>query len=354
MAWTEEGELLAAPLMIPEWSGAGDVAGPKKDMFYRFASTDIDAVRACMCRLFRPHAIRPREQVHEPRLFELNEVALSSDLVLTKLRYNREVTIESPPLDEFFVIKFTLSGTCQTWQGGAFTNSRPGSLCVLNTTQPIRLDMDRAYSQMAVRISRAILEQSLADDLGHGLPYRLEFLTDAQPLEGPLASLARTVAMVWSDLAAGERSGYNLRAVQHNTQKTIAALLLSTFPHNFSTQLRRASGGPVPYFISRAERFIRDHAQSPIGLADIAQASAVSERTLQAGFRRFRSLSPTGYLKAVRLELARQALLASTRTRKTVTEIALECGFSHLSKFARAYKSCYGETPSETARRGLS
>ena len=342
-----------APLVIPEWRGPNIADGVAASVFHRFATTDLDVVRDTMCGRFRPHAINPRGRPGEPRLFELDEVALGGDLILTKFRYNREVTIEAPPLDDFFVMKFTLSGRCQTWQGNASTNSLPGTLCVLNTTQPIRLDMDDAYSQMTVKIGRSVLEEALAADLGRRLPRRLEFLTAARPLHGGLASLARTVVAVWGDLAAtGDHSGYCLKAVQKSTQQTIAALLLSAFPHNFSDALPGLGEGPVPYFVLRAERFIRAHAAEPIALADIVRAAGVGERALQAGFRRFRSTSPTGYLKRERLEQARLALIAGARTRRTVTDIALGCGFSHPSKFAQCYRSRYGETPSETLRRG--
>lgn len=354
MPWAQDAPPRTLPLMIPEWRDPEDALNHPTTVFHRFVTADIDRVRDSMCGRFRPHAINPRGRPREPRLFELDEVALGGDLILTKFRYNREVTIEAPPLDDFFILKFALSGRCETRQGNLSTCSLPGTLCVLNTTQPIRMDMDDAYSQMTVKIGRDALEQALAADIGSGLPHRLEFVTSAQPLRGGLASLARTVMAIWGDLAAaGDHSGYCLRPVQKSTLQTVATLLLSAFPHNYSDAPRPPGEGPVPYFVLRAERFIRNHAAEPITLADIVRASAVSERALQAGFRRFRATSPTGYLKAVRLEQAHLSLLANARARRTIAEIALDCGFSHPSKFAQSYKACYGETPSDTVRRNF-
>ena len=354
MAWAQDAPPRTSPLVIPEWCEPEGAADHSRAVFHRFATTDIDRVRDSMCGRFRPHAINLRGRPHEPRLFELDEVALGDELILTKFRYNREVTIEAPPLDDFFILKFALSGRCETRQGDLSTCSLPGTLCVLNTTQPIRMDMDDAYSQMTVKIGRTALEQALAADIGHGFSHSLEFATSAQPLRGGLASLARTVMAIWGDLAAaGDHSGYCLRTVQKSTQQTVATLLLSAFPNNFSDALRRPGTGPVPYFVLRAERFIRKYATEPIALADIVRASTVSERALQAGFRRFRATSPTGYLKAVRLEQARLSLLGNARAHRTVAEIALDCGFSHPSKFTQSYKAWYGETPSETVRRSF-
>ncbi len=351
MAFPREDALSARPFSIPEF--AGDVSGGRiaGNPFFHFASTDFEAVTDRLCRLFKPHDIKPRSGWREERLFELDEMAVGTDLVLAKISYNRDVTIEAPPLDDFFVLQFTLTGACQTSQGQLSTIVDPGKLCVLNVSRPIRQDMDGAYSQMAVKISRSVLERQLAADLGHGLPRLLEFSAEAQPLSGSLASLARILSTIWSDMGSGV-SAYHQPTVQRSTQQMIASLLLSAFPHNFSDQFHRNGEIPAPYFVRRAERYIQDNAQNAITLADIVAASSVSQRTLQTGFRHFRDTTPMAYLKSVRLELARQALMMSGKDAKTVTDVAFDCGFTHLSKFAQDYKARYGETPSATARVG--
>jgi AraC-like DNA-binding protein len=52
----------------------------------------------------------------------------------------------------------------------------------------------------------------------------------------------------------------------------------------------------------------------------------------------------------MRLDVARAALLAAEPPRQ-VTVIALDCGFTHLSRFAEAYLRAFGERPSETLAR---
>ena len=79
-------------------------------------------------------------------------------------------------------------------------------------------------------------------------------------------------------------------------------------------------------------------------------ASGVSARSLHAGFRRFRDATPMGYLKNYRLAMARKALKAGGQGGVSVTNVALACGFTHLSKFARDYHERYGERPSDTLR----
>ena len=55
-------------------------------------------------------------------------------------------------------------------------------------------------------------------------------------------------------------------------------------------------------------------------------------------------------LRQARLAQARSAL-AAPRPETTVTTVALDYGFNHLSRFARQYARHFGESPSETLRR---
>src|SRR5260221_5028648 len=85
-------------------------------------------------------------------------------------------------------------------------------------------------------------------------------------------------------------------------------------------------------------------------LDELAAACGVARRTLQKQFRRFIGRSPMQYLREVRLEHVRRALLRAPR-RASVTEIAEHGGFNHLGRFATWYRDRYGETPSATLQR---
>ena len=95
---------------------------------------------------------------------------------------------------------------------------------------------------------------------------------------------------------------------------------------------------------------MRAHAGDALSPQDIAQAAGVSVRTLHRGFQQFRDTTPMALLRAVRLEQAREKLLAGDAD--SVTDAAGACGVTHLSRFAREYRRRFGETPSETLRGG--
>jgi AraC-like DNA-binding protein len=87
-----------------------------------------------------------------------------------------------------------------------------------------------------------------------------------------------------------------------------------------------------------------------VELDDMVQASGVSRRSLHEGFRKYYGVTPMVYLRNVRLDNARLVLKQKGAGDVLVTDVALDSGFNHLSKFARAYKERFGELPSEMLR----
>jgi AraC family ethanolamine operon transcriptional activator len=100
-----------------------------------------------------------------------------------------------------------------------------------------------------------------------------------------------------------------------------------------------------------AEDYALAHIDDQVYLSDLCKAADVSERSLEYAFKAVMGMTPMAYLTRLRLHRVRQKLLAAPRDSTTVTAEALNWGFWHLGEFSRAYKDCFGETPSETLRR---
>ena len=76
----------------------------------------------------------------------------------------------------------------------------------------------------------------------------------------------------------------------------------------------------------------------------------MSVRALQYAFRSHCGITPTGYLRRVRLERAhRQLQTADPAVGMTVAEAARRGGWANQAKFA-AYRAQYGVPPSHTLR----
>jgi transcriptional regulator GlxA family with amidase domain len=126
---------------------------------------------------------------------------------------------------------------------------------------------------------------------------------------------------------------------------------MSEAMHDRRELFDRAQAAPVPSHVLRAESFINLHYEQPISIEDLTKAASISIRALQSGFRKYRGTTPMNYLKEVRLEQTNKLLTRYWPPEKSVTTIALDCGFTHLGKFSRSYKDKFGESPSETLKR---
>jgi AraC-like DNA-binding protein len=115
-------------------------------------------------------------------------------------------------------------------------------------------------------------------------------------------------------------------------------------------ELANASSLAVPGLIRRAEQYILENAGAAITVSDVAAELGVSLRSLQAGFRQWRSTTPNLFLRRVRLQLVRDEL-RRLRVQTTVQAVAMRHGFSNLGRFSAYYHAAFGESPSTTLHR---
>lgn len=103
--------------------------------------------------------------------------------------------------------------------------------------------------------------------------------------------------------------------------------------------------------VQRAREYIDLNLTEPIRLSDLCKIARTQARALEYGFREVVGLSPIAYIRMTRLHRARQMLLSTAVRSRSISEIALDCGFWHFSQFAMDYKQLFAERPSVTHRR---
>lgn len=96
--------------------------------------------------------------------------------------------------------------------------------------------------------------------------------------------------------------------------------------------------------VRRAEEMMHERPSEIGSLRDVAHHVGVSERTLQAAFRKVRGATPTQVLSQARLQCARRALQDSEGP-NTVSEVCSLCGIEHHGRFSKLYKEAFGEHP---------
>ena len=90
--------------------------------------------------------------------------------------------------------------------------------------------------------------------------------------------------------------------------------------------------------------FIYQHYPEKLSLNDIAASGHVGRSKCCQIFKHYMQQSPVDFLNSYRLKISCQLLCT---TQKSITEIAMLCGFNHLSYFSKYFMECYGCTPRE-------
>lgn len=133
--------------------------------------------------------------------------------------------------------------------------------------------------------------------------------------------------------------------------RLLAVTLLDVFPSNWADpppeSYDRTDATPVT--LARAMAFIESNAGSAITMTDVARDAGVTVRAVQLAFRRHTDTTPWTYLRRVRLEYAREELIAA-EPGTTVAAVAARWGWADPDRFAAAYRALFGERPSATLR----
>jgi len=103
--------------------------------------------------------------------------------------------------------------------------------------------------------------------------------------------------------------------------------------------------------VRRAEEYVSAQADLRVRIDELCIAIHTSISKLDRAFMQVWGMGPQSYLLPRRFARVRRDLLdGPARPGLGVTAIAAKWGFVHLGRFASAYKSLFGESPSETAR----
>ena len=133
--------------------------------------------------------------------------------------------------------------------------------------------------------------------------------------------------------------GHDL-AVAVADQMIYNAVRDATAEQRVSLQSRHGMRNP---HMAKAIQKMNATLEAPVSPTSIAQEIGISTRQLERLFGKYLNCSPKKYYVEMRLERARNLLV---QTDRSVTEIALACGFESPGHFSRVYRANFGVTPS--------
>lgn len=269
------------------------------------------------------------------------------DIGIHLLQYGVDLTISGTPGDDCYILLMLLKGRGELTQEEAHSTVCPENICVINPDKNMSLYLTSDQSNLTLRVPKHLVEDFIGRETGTLLSAPLRF--QPSPLQSG-SGLRNFLSYLCGELGRGSPSLAS-GLVSRQIEQTLVGMMLTELPHDKMNLLSENCNPTSPAYIRVADDFMAAHAQEPITLQDIAQAAGISIRSLQKGFQQHRGTTPMTALRDRRLLLARNELLRADPYSNGVTTIAMDCGFTHLSKFASLFKTRFGECPSDTLKR---
>ncbi len=160
-----------------------------------------------------------------------------------------------------------------------------------------------------------------------------------------LPALARLAAAL-DDFVRDKSPGGDALASRHSDAALLGAVAdiliegAATIPTRAATSAR----------IADVENWIEANLDRPVTAGQLCRVAGVSQRGLEKAFESRRGMSPMRYLAERRLAAAHR-MLVRAGPGGDVTTIASSVGFTHMGRFASAYRQAFGESPSASLKR---
>ncbi|MEH6451790.1 MAG: helix-turn-helix transcriptional regulator [Psychromonas sp.] len=195
------------------------------------------------------------------------------------------------------------------------------------------------YNPTTISIDRNWLQQFA---IFHEIPVDIEAI-DSNIAVIPISPQIKTQFKRIFMCIASEK--YALKAREYLIQYELPLLLLQlSFLQEKSIILKVIKKANT---LERAFNFIQLNSKTSISIKQVCEASCIQERSLERGFKEYFGISPNNYLRLYRLQQAKIQIKKSKGIVK-ISDVALNCGFTHLGRFSNYYGDLFNELPRET------
>jgi AraC family ethanolamine operon transcriptional activator len=209
---------------------------------------------------------------------------------------------------------------------------RPGS-CEFELTTPQGYDLFGLVMEQSSLMKMANI---------HGMDLNWKELTEHGRLGVPAKTL-QAIRFLLARLLSAGRLGASPR-LQHDM---VMMALLEVLKVETPKPAKTPSYYHRKQVVDVARQFLDHHLDEAVTVTQLCEIANVSRRTLQYSFESILGISPIQYLRISRLNGVRRDLVKA-KGAQSVSNLAAQWGFWHLSQFAKDYKQLFGEQPSHT------
>jgi AraC-like DNA-binding protein len=310
---------------------------------------DLDEARHYITDVYIPHDLEARDG----RVLDFRLRYLASErLTVGHLVYGADAELLVPAMRDCYHMNLTLHGQTMVSQRGRWASTEATRSGVLfGPTEPFTVRWSPDAVQYAVKLPRRSVEAHLGKLVNRPVERPISFDLGFDLASDAGQSLLSTVHFLRQELA---RPGgiASMPAARDQLESLVLTQLLLTVPNDYAELLRAPESPARRGHVRRVVDLIEAHPDRDLSLAELAHAAGTTARALQRGFKEVVGMSPTAYVRAVRLDRVHAELLSGAGA--SVTDVAMRWGFFHLGRFAQQYRERFGVLPSQTVRRAVS
>jgi len=312
------------------------------DQYGLFRATDVDDAESQIAKLVNPHRI---DIVDSSKNLDVNFKGIKlAGMPVMNACYGAKVNV-GPETGDFYFANITLSGSGKiSHENDGNCSAVAGETVVISPTAPYQLNLEAGCRRVVIGIKSTDLN------------YHLSKLINGEIKRTPVFDLKVSNNAIWLNTIS-----YFFKQIEaqpkilesSNIQKMYSELIISNLlelhNHNYVADLNAKEDYMLCPQVKAAVDYIQENITEPITIADLAEHSNVSARTLHRNFIRHMNISPILYVRNAKLDSIHNDIKNyQGPINGAISRILLDHSVLDLGRFARYYKERFGCTPSES------
>jgi AraC-like DNA-binding protein len=238
-----------------------------------------------------------------------------------------------------------ITGAVQSRQLGHVVAADASCAVVLQPVGDVELRWAADCRVVSVKVDRAALEREVDAALGRQVASPMPLGASFSTGSGPGRSWAALVRLLLEEMRGTDGLVDRPQIARHWQDLLISGLALSVeHPYSHEPAARR------PRTVKRTLDAMHADPARQFTATELASIAGVGVRVLQESFKQHLGMSPLTYLRRLRLDGVHHELSRGDPWQVSVSEVAARWGFTHLGRFAGAYRARYGVSPSQTLK----
>jgi AraC-like DNA-binding protein len=311
-------------------------------------TSDVDEAREfCRKMYYGPLRVNP---VGDRSGFAFSgDVVMLGPITVGEISYGTDVQLNIADLETSYHVLAPITGTLRSRHRGTVVHADPTRAAVYRPVGDIDLEWPGECRLLSVKVERAVLERELDAALDQQIVSPLLLGESFDLVDGPGRTWAALVRLLHKELCAEGGLAAQPRMASRWRDMVVSGLAL-TVEHPYGDEPAGMQGPRRPRTVKRTLDAMNSEPWRQFTAKDLAEIAGVGVRVLQESFRQHVGVSPLSYLKRLRLDGVHAELSRSDPWQMNVSEVAYRWGFTHLGRFAGAYRARFGVSPSQTLR----